>query len=364
MCFALYGCFSNSPSSCIRPRYKTRVDPTNNKNLFTIDTYKTVQECIKKSKYLQDPKTIPLGKMYGAVAPTARTKHKLSFKLSLRGESHVESSQGQQQHFANVGMWDEVADQYILRGTCRGNARICAKLLWNEQTQEKREAVPSFLRGEPLHFDHVLLASINGKIKASGSDWVPFKNLFDIKEDNGEAFLSAYYRQQQVRNNNTMVNKLNSRCQCIDCAANPVDLPWKVGHPAAFPRPTSTVAPTPLPHLPPMILDPLLNDSDDGGFQFSDDDSIENEESKAAAREMARKVERPPIPQKVCCYSCFYCVVGHLSQRVCMSSDPIILNNTILGLSTWHQGCQYRPRIHTNPCQPHNSTILSCRSDS
>ena len=83
------------------------------------------------------------------------------------------------------------------------------------------------MRREPLHFDHLLLADINCKVKRSGSSWVPFDDLFPIRADTGEQFLSDYSKGQQERNEKVPVDPHNSRCQCNQCAGNVQDLPWK-----------------------------------------------------------------------------------------------------------------------------------------
>ena len=110
--------------------------------LFTPKTKKTITECIKNAKFLQDPPNVELQDIYGTILPTSGMKHGLPFKTSMRGKSQVEQMQGQQQHFANLGMQSEVADDYIMRGMCRSNARIRQRLDWNEVELEHRERVP------------------------------------------------------------------------------------------------------------------------------------------------------------------------------------------------------------------------------
>lgn len=137
----------------------------------------------------------------------------------------MESSQGQQQHFANLGMRDTVAEQTILRGHGRANARIRAKLDWNQMDNEEREAIPAWTRGEPLSFDHLLLSSINRAVEATGSAWVPFENVQTLEEDNGEQFLATYYEEQKIRKEKVTPHAHNDRCQCLSCAMNPIPLP-------------------------------------------------------------------------------------------------------------------------------------------
>ena len=301
-------------------KYKERQD-MKGKNLFTPDTKKVVLECIKKAPYLQDPPGVPLEDMYRQVLPTSRMKHDLSFHLSNRGESGTESAQGQQQHFANVGMRDTIADQYILRGMCRGNARIRQRLLWNEMPQDMRERIPSLLRGEPQHFDHLLLGHINKTVKDSGSPWVPFQNLFEIKADNGEQFLSAYKKAQDRRAKTVPVNRHNSRCQCPQCAGNPVDLPWKAGGQQQPSKPVQEHAPSMQPaRIPPMLG--CDDDSSDDGFNLdpfsSDDDNVGIDPPPPKPSGAMYEVERDiaPYHQTKVCRFCV-CVVGANKLTYC-----------------------------------------------
>ena len=117
---------------------------------------------------------------------------------------------------------------------CQSNARIRQKISWNENLADDREKVPEWLWGEPLHFDHLHLAHLNDIIQRTGSSWVPFKDLFEIKEDTGEQFLSEYQREQQVRSETVPVHRHNTRCQCLLCAANVEPLPWRTVEGAAL----------------------------------------------------------------------------------------------------------------------------------
>ena len=242
--------------------------------------------------------------MYGTTFPTTRMKHCLTMKPSLRGESHVESAQGQQQHFANVGMADKNADQYILRGTARGNARIRQKLLWNELPTESRERIPAQFRGEPLHFDHLLLDSINKKVAETGATWVPFRDVFPILQDTGEQFLSAYKNQQRVRQKEEPVHTKNNRCQCALCARNPHPLPWKRKAECGSDDDSASTVNTErlldaLPPVPTNAPPPpeIAYDSDDyfAGEGDSDDETSPSQSQLKMDREVT------PSPRKVRC---------------------------------------------------------------
>ena len=265
-----------SPHPCCRvTRYAGCEDKKGHK-LFTVETKPTVEECIKKAEFLQDPPNVQLDKMYGQTLPTSGMKHGLPFRTSMRGESRVEQMQGQQQHFANVGMRSAVADEYILRGMCRSNARIRQRIMWNESQSDDREKMPVWLRGEPLHFDHLLLAQINEKVQQTGASWSPFNNLFQIQDDTGEQFLSDYKKQQDQRNKTVPVDPHNNRCQCNQCAGNPQVLPWKRQQQTLPTNPEQQeIAQLPFAKLPPMIgCDGESDDEDYPTFDNSDGDNV------------------------------------------------------------------------------------------
>lgn len=187
--------------------------------LFTKDTRKTVDEQCRKGQYLAD--VLPVEEMYNEQRATKRMKHGLSFKRSCRGESHVESAQGQQQHYGNGGMNSDRADDFILRGHARANTRKREKLEWNKGEGEWRDKTQAWLRGTPIFYDHLRMAKINEEAAGCIEGWVPFNNIFVVKEDNGERFLSDYFYAQQKREtkyNSTGRVRLTERCPCVECA--------------------------------------------------------------------------------------------------------------------------------------------------
>jgi len=66
-----------------------RKDPISGNTLFSVDTKNMVEECKKKSMYLQDP--LPLDQMYDIIHPSPNAAHQLKEYLSRRGESCLES---------------------------------------------------------------------------------------------------------------------------------------------------------------------------------------------------------------------------------------------------------------------------------
>lgn len=218
-------------------RFKSKKDSYHDTNLFTTETYGAVDECKKKAKYLAD--VLPAKEMYSEVPATSRMRHSLSFKLSGRGESHVESAQGQQQHYANVGMRDAVAEQYILRGHARANMKVREKVRWNNiEDEKKRESIPVWLRGVPFYYDEHHLWCINQNVVAGrqndNDDWVPFGEAEVLPEDNGERFLAAYAAEQKARRASGAVAKDKAvgrlaRCPCTKCLNNAEALTPKGG---------------------------------------------------------------------------------------------------------------------------------------
>ena len=58
-------------------------------------------------------------------------------------------------------------------------------------------------------------------------NWVPFGDVFNVKEDNGEWFLSEYYEGQQQRDQQRNQDDKFERCPCLDCARNLDPLPHR-----------------------------------------------------------------------------------------------------------------------------------------
>ena len=143
------------------------------------------------------------------------------------GEAHVESAQGQHQHYGNSGMNSERADEFILHGHARANAKKRARLLWNTNGGEWRDKMPSWMRGLPLFYDHLRLKKINDEAATVIHGWVPFSDVFNVKEDNGERFLSEYYREQQQRDQQRNSNDKIERCPCLACASSLDPLPHR-----------------------------------------------------------------------------------------------------------------------------------------
>jgi len=252
------------------------------KKLFTPETHPVVEEQYKKCKYLED--VLPVSEMYLETKPTDRMRHNLTHKRSCRGESHVESSQGQQQHYGNNGMGAKTADDHILRGHARANVRIRAKLAWNEG--ENRKDIPAWMRGVPFFYDHLRLGMINEVTSATvgaSMGWTPFDEVHKIPADNGERFLSEYFEAEKVRKQQFPPDRLSDRCTCNDCMRNLDPLPWEKKNGVEVP-------------LAAMEMRGSENNDEDGGLgwnMFDDDDvALLDVQPREALLENAV----PPVP--------------------------------------------------------------------
>lgn len=230
---------------------------------------------MKKAKYLAD--VLPASEMYNETPATMRMRHCLSLKYSARGESHVESAQGQQQHYANVGMRDEVAEQYILRGHARANLKMREKAKWNDMEGWERESIPVWLRGVPFYHDEHHLGRINEQVERGreglGSSWVPFPDVKGLPDNNGERFLGSYFNEQKQRGGGVD----GQRCPCGECANNIVPLSFLGGGEAAAGT-TAMAAAASVGRGLAGLLDGDSDESDGNYFNFDRDDDEGNEQ--------------------------------------------------------------------------------------
>ena len=209
-------------------KFKGRHCPKIDALLFTSDTMKVVNEQCKKAKHLVD--VLPVETMYNEEKATKRMKHGLSFKRSCRGESHVESAQGQQQHYGNGGMNKDRANEFILRGHAQANTKKREKLEWNKGDGEWRDKTLSWLHGVPIFYDHLRMAKINGDAADVIEGWTPFDRVFIVKDDNGERFLAEYCDEQKGRDTKYSAvgkDRLTDRCPCLKCAQAIEPLPHR-----------------------------------------------------------------------------------------------------------------------------------------
>ena len=94
---------------------------------------------------------------------------------------------------------------------------------------ERREsAIHPSLRGRPTHRNESWLALLDKEAASAGLDR-PFPSACFPPPDNGERFLHEAFEQGlQRRAGGLAKSSLNDRCQCVECALNPLRLPHDI----------------------------------------------------------------------------------------------------------------------------------------
>jgi hypothetical protein len=212
-------------------KYKNKLD-SKGMSVFTPRSEKAILEQCKKVHHSNDPDDID---MYTEIAPTKNSKHGLSKWMSNRPEPALEKYHEILQHFANTGTNSELADTLNFEGTAEWNIKCRWKQLMNQENLEGiTRLIPVHFEDQPRFWDHSLLQTLN--IQAASKGMKPLFNFVTkCKPDNGEEFLSAYHRQQIVRNRQKKTNPKTKLCTCLDCKA-----------------PTIAVAPNLPPDNPPL----------------------------------------------------------------------------------------------------------------
>ena len=201
------------------------MDPIKGKKLFTPDTKAAVEEAFMTCDFLHD--ILPLDEMYRSVPPSLRSMHGLSLQKSNHGESRLESFQGPVVHMANTNMRDSLADVLTLNGTARFNVDIREQIKYEKMDPREKKLIPSWLHGVPVFYKHSNLAALNNKAASVGAP-LPFLNVHPLPEDNGEVYLSEYFKAQQRHNAELKPHPENDRCPCCSCANNSMPLPHQV----------------------------------------------------------------------------------------------------------------------------------------
>jgi hypothetical protein len=212
-----------------------RLDPRTDKTLFTPETRTVVREQIRHASHIVD--VMPTEEMYRVIQPTGSTKHGLAEYIALRGESKLEQFHLHLANFANTGMGETLADLLLLNGTAIHNAKIRHKLSLALIEPSARPNIPAYFANTPSYTNHSLLSHVNDLAYAAGYPRVPFTNVRELPDDNGERYLGAYFRLQKERETNFPPHPLNDRCQCHLCSMNKADITcWSVrttGNPVA-----------------------------------------------------------------------------------------------------------------------------------
>jgi hypothetical protein len=170
--------------------------------------------------------------VYRKVPPGPRSTHGLTTYLSLRPESKLEKNHGDYKHYANTGMRPELADILTLRGMVERNVVIRWRLALSEAMAEEGRVfkyLPAHLRETPPHLNHSLLAYLNQKATSRGCT-SPFSKVRDLPPNNGEVFLSKYFKEQLRRNElqkdlrKALRTPQRLRCLCKDCSNHDIPL--------------------------------------------------------------------------------------------------------------------------------------------
>jgi hypothetical protein len=203
-------------------------DPKNGKLLFTPDTKTAVDEALKKCKYIGD--VLSTERMYTTLPATPHSSHGLNAYLCHRVESRLEGFHGPLSNFANSNTSASLADILTLIGTTQHNCNVRQKYLLIEMSDIEKKETPAHLLEVPKHYNHGELLIVNNNAKLLGLN-PPFQNVFELRPDNGERFLSQYLVEQKKRNRTLTSHISNDRCQCLSCANNPVPLKHEVIYP-------------------------------------------------------------------------------------------------------------------------------------
>jgi hypothetical protein len=163
--------------------------------------------------------------MYKQIEATPCSKHGLCKWVAEKGESLLKKFHYLLAHFANQGMRHELLDSLGLWGTARYNSKLDWKWTAISERPEENGPIVSCFCDTPCFYDHSALAEINARARRCGCMHDQHTGLKVLLGDNGEQFLSEYLFAQQECDAVFGKHKINSRCQCNKCAANPVPLP-------------------------------------------------------------------------------------------------------------------------------------------
>ena len=154
--------------------------------------------------------------MYHKIPAGKRSTHKLPKWASLRPESRLEKFHELLAHMANSGMNAGLSDALTLGGTSEHNIKCRWKHFVNlERLADKEIKIPVHFIDEPQFWDHSLLGYLNQQAQSLRLS-VPFQNVTPIRANNGEVFLSKYFKEQQQRNRKN-IGFLDSMCLCDTC---------------------------------------------------------------------------------------------------------------------------------------------------
>lgn len=182
--------------------------------VFTRNTEKTTRDQYLKVPLASD---VPGLQMYQEVPAGSLSSHGLSKFYSNRPESHLEQFHQWLAHYANTNSAPEFSDPINLGSIADHNI----KARWKYNIKEKKLAgqivnIPGHFEDQPLLWDHSMMSYINEVAKARGLSLV-FDSVFEIGKDNGEHFLTDYYKNQVERNRRYGQHPDTKMCLCPDC---------------------------------------------------------------------------------------------------------------------------------------------------
>ena len=195
--------------------YKDATDQKG-KSIFTRNTEKVATEQLKKVEHVTDVENT---EMYQEIPPGPRSTHGLSKWKCDRPESPLEKFHELMAHFGNTGMSKQLADTLTLGGTAEYNV----KQRWKARVNKMRLAgiivnIPGSFVDLPQFYDHSFLQYLNAAAENCGLSPV-FGDVHQIRENNGEVFLSKYFEEQTVRNNTVKQDPKTKVCLCLTCKA-------------------------------------------------------------------------------------------------------------------------------------------------
>ena len=216
--FCKYKCSSSDPDDNTA---RGRLDERTLKPLFTFETKDAVEQQKKHVGHIQDTESVE--RMYRKILPNpnGRSKHGLTEYISLRCESKLEGYHDPLANFANGATRASLADNLNLFGTARYNHKIRYKNWLAETPVEQRPALPVYWANRPSFFNDSRLCHINKIAEDVGAE-IPFPEAQELAEDTGERFFSEYLNEERRRQKSILPHGANDRCQCTECAGNPI----------------------------------------------------------------------------------------------------------------------------------------------
>jgi hypothetical protein len=191
------------------------------RSLFTNKTLSTAREQMQKCKWVADPDNMVVFKK---IVAGPRSKHRLPKWRSSRPESKLEKFHEFLAHLANTGCGPELADALTMGGTADHNV----KARWKEEQRKRLENNDEILgtqeyKDEPWFWDHSYLHCLNRTAQRLGFE-PPFQSVTTPSRNNGEVFLSEYFKEQQRRNDQAGTDTQQKTCNCAECI-------YLLGHP-------------------------------------------------------------------------------------------------------------------------------------